>query len=181
MDEKRGEVLRREAIFKGRIFTVERDRVKLPKGVEATLEVVRHPGSVVLLPMPEDGKVILVRQYRYAIDRWVWELAAGSLKPGEDPKEGAARECEEETGLVAGRVDDLGAFYPTPGYCDEKMNFYRLTELAPPDGSRPSAHQDEDEDIRTQVFTLDEVRAMIARGDIIDLKTVAGIALVIAV
>jgi len=177
MDETPGRVLRRETIYEGRIFTVERDRVKLPKGVEATLEVVRHPGSVVLVPMPEPGRVILVRQYRYAIDRWVWELAAGSLEPGEDPAEGAARECEEETGLVAGRVEFLGGYYPTPGYCDEKMNYYTCTELAPPDGSRPAARQDADEDIRTAVFSLDEVRAMIRRGEIEDLKTVAGIAL----
>jgi ADP-ribose pyrophosphatase len=177
MVEKPGTVMGRETIYTGRIFTVERDRVKLPKGIEATLEVVRHPGSVVLLPMPEPGRVILVRQYRYAIDRWVWELAAGSLKPGEDPGEGAARECEEETGLAAGLVEFLGGFYPTPGYCDEKMNYYKCTLLAPPDGSRPAAQQDEDEDIRTQTFPLDEVRAMIRRGEIEDLKTVAGIAL----
>ena len=126
MDEKPATCWGARQSTQGRIFTIERDRVRLPKGVEATLEVVRHPGSVVLLPMPDAGRVILVRQYRYAIDRWVWELAAGSLKPGEDPAEGAARECEEETGLVAGRVDFLGAFYPTPGYCDEKMNFYKL-------------------------------------------------------
>lgn len=177
MDEKPASVLGRETIYQGRIFTIERDRVKLPKGVEATLEVVRHPGSVILLPMPEADRVILVRQYRYAIDRWVWELAAGSLEPGEDPAEGAARECEEETGLVAGAVEFLGAHYPTPGYCDEKMHFYRLTSLAPPDSSRPAAKPDDDEDIRTAVFTIADVRAMIRRGEIEDLKTVAGIAL----
>ncbi len=87
------------------------------------------------------------------------------------------RECEEETGLAAGRAEFLGAFYPTPGYCDEKMNFYKLTALALPDGSRPAAKQDEDEDIRTQVFDVEEVRAMIRRGEIEDLKTVGGIAL----
>jgi ADP-ribose pyrophosphatase len=160
------------------VFTVEKARVRLPKGVESTLEVVRHHGSVILLPMPEPGRVILVRQYRYAIDRWVWELAAGSLKPGEDPEVGAARECEEETGLAPGRIEFLGAFYPTPGYCDELMNYYRLTELAPPDPDRPAARQDEDEDIRTEVFDVEAVRGMIRRGEIIDLKTVAGIALV---
>jgi ADP-ribose pyrophosphatase len=178
MDEKPGVVLARETIYKGRVFSVERDRVRLPKGTEATLEVVRHPGSVILLPMPEPGRVILVRQYRYAIDRWVWELAAGSLEPGEDPASGAVRECEEETGLAAGKAEYLGAFYPTPGYCDELMYYYKLTNLAPPDGSRPAAHQDADEDIRTAVYGLDDIRAMVARGEIIDLKTVAGVALV---
>jgi ADP-ribose pyrophosphatase len=176
MDEDRGTMLGHEEIYKGRIFTVSRDRVRLPKGVEATLEVVRHPGSVVLLPMPDSGHVILVKQYRYAIDRWVWELAAGSLEPGEDPAEGAARECEEETGLAAGRVEFVGAFYPTPGYCDEKMNFFKLTGLAVPAG-RPAASPDDDEDIRAESVRLEDVRAMIRRGEIVDLKTVAGLAL----
>ncbi len=177
MDEQRGTRLTHEEIYRGRIFTVERDRVRLPKGIEATMEVVRHPGSVVLLPMPDADHVILVRQYRYAVDRWVWELAAGTLKPGEDPEAGAVRECEEETGLAAGQVEAVGAFFPTPGYCDEKMNLFTLTELAPPAG-RQAASPDEDEDIRARTFSLDEVRAMIARGEIVDLKTVAGIALI---
>lgn len=176
MDEKRGTTLTHEEIYRGRIFTVDRDRVRLPKGIEATLEVVRHPGSVVLLPMPDADHVILVRQYRYAVDRWVWELPAGTLKPGEDPEAGAVRECEEETGLAAGRAEALGAYYPTPGYCDEKMNVFKLTGLAAPVG-RPAASPDEDEDLRARAFSLDEVRAMIARGEIVDLKTVAGIAL----
>ena len=176
MDEGRGTLIRHEIVYEGRIFDVVRDRVRLPKGIEATLEIVRHPGSVVLLPMPDAGHVILVKQYRYAVDRWVWELAAGSLEPDEDPIEGARRECEEETGLAAGDIEFLGAFYPTPGYCDEQMNFYRLTRLAPPAG-RPPASPDHDEDIRTQSFSLDDVRQMIREGQIIDLKTVAGIAL----
>lgn len=176
MDETRGTTLSHEELYRGRIFTVVRDRVLLPKGVEATLEVVRHPGSVVLLPMPDAGHLVLVKQYRYAVDRWVWELAAGSLAAGEDPAAGAVRECEEETGLAAGAVEALGAFYPTPGYCDEKMNFFKLTRLAPPTG-RPAASPDEDEDIHARTFPLDEVRAMIARGEIVDLKTVAGILL----
>ncbi len=176
MDERRGTTLAHEEIYKGRIFTVDRDRVRLPKGIEATMEVVRHPGSVVLLPMPDANHVILVRQYRYAVDQWVWELAAGTLHAGEDPAAGAARECEEETGLAAGKSEALGAFYPTPGYCDERMNYFKLTNLAPPAG-RPPASPDDDEDIRARAFSLDDVRRMIARGEIVDLKTVAGIAL----
>lgn len=176
VDEKRGTTLAHEEIYRGRIFTVVRDRVRLPKGIEATLEVVRHPGSVVLLPMPDEDHVILVKQYRYAVDRWVWELAAGTLEPGEDPRAGAVRECEEETGLAPGRAEALGAFYPTPGYCDEKMNYFKLTELAPPAG-RPAASPDDDEDIRARAFPLEDLRAMIARGEIVDLKTVAGLSL----
>ncbi|HOU94528.1 MAG TPA: NUDIX hydrolase, partial [Polyangiaceae bacterium] len=92
---KTGRQLSGETVYDGKIFRVERDRVRLPNGREATLEIVRHRGSVVLLPIPEPGRVILVRQYRYAVGEHLWELAAGSLEPGEDPAEGAARECEE--------------------------------------------------------------------------------------
>ena len=90
----------RKTIYKGRIFSLEVDRVELPSGHTVDMEIVRHPGSVVMLPMPSAGEIILIRQYRYTIDRWIWELPAGSLKPGEDPDDAAARECEEEIGLV---------------------------------------------------------------------------------
>ena len=96
------------------------------------MEIVRHPGSVVLLPIPEPGKIILIRQYRYTIDRWIWELPAGSLKPGEDPDQAAARECEEEIGLAPGKVTRLRGYYPTPGFCDEEMIYYRCEDLRPP-------------------------------------------------
>ncbi len=96
------ELLARTTIYKGRIFQLEIDVVKLPTGHTIDMEIVRHPGSVVLLPIPEPGKIILIRQYRYTIDRWIWELPAGSLKAGEDPDKAAARECEEEIGLAPG-------------------------------------------------------------------------------
>ena len=95
------------------------------------MEIVRHPGSVVLLPIPAPGQIILIRQYRYTLDRWIWELPAGSLKPGEDPAEAAARECEEEIGLVPARVTSLRGYYPTPGFCDEEMIYFRCEDLAP--------------------------------------------------
>ena len=150
----------------------------LPNGRTVTLDMVRHRGSVVLLPMQDDGHIVLIRQYRYALDRWIWELPAGSLDAGEDPAAAAARECEEEIGLVPGRVEFAGAWYPTPGFCTEVMNYYRLTGLRAPDPDGPQAHKDEDEDIRVHVFTLDEAREMVRRGDIIDLKTAWGLTLV---
>ena len=163
-------------VYRGRIFTLSVDRVTLPSGHTATMEVVRHPGSVVLLPMPAPGRLILIRQYRYSIDRFSWELPAGSLRPGVDPRLGAARECEEEVGLVPGRLDEIGELFPTPGFCDEWMKFYRCTDLTPPSPDSTAA-QDEDEVIEPATFDMDEVRRMIRAGDVVDMKTVAGLAL----
>ena len=178
MSERGGTRLSSTQSFKGRIFAVTVDRVTMPNGRTVTLDMVRHPGSVVLLPMQDDGRIVLIRQYRYAIDRWIWELPAGSLDAGEDPAAAAARECEEEIGLIPGRVEFAGAWYPTPGFCTEVMNYYRLSDLRERGSDDPPAHRDEDEDIRVHVFTLDEAREMVRRGDIVDLKTAWGITLV---
>jgi ADP-ribose pyrophosphatase len=178
MKEPGGLCLSSTRPFNGRIFSVTVDRVTVPNGRTVTLDIVRHPGSVVLLPMQGDEQIVLIRQYRYALDRWIWELPAGSLEAGEDPAAAAARECEEEIGLVPGRVEFAGAWYPTPGFCTEVMNYYRLGDLRPPNRDDPQAHKDEDEDIRAQVFAIDEARAMVRRGDIIDLKTAWGLTLV---
>ena len=165
-----------QKVFQGRVFTVQIETITLPNGQEMRAEVIRHPGSVVILPVTDSGEIILVRQYRPAIGRWAWELPAGSLKDGEDPQKAAIRECHEEIGLVPANVEKLGAFFPTPGYCDEEMNFYRATGLRQPRHDE-AAQPDEDEDIEPQPFSTDTLRTMIATGEIIDLKTVAGLAL----
>jgi ADP-ribose pyrophosphatase len=167
----------RKVIYQGRIFSLEVDRVTLPSGHTLDMEIVRHPGSVVLLPMPSPGEVILIRQYRYSIDRWIWELPAGSLKPNEDPDLAAARECEEEIGLVPGRIERLRGFYPTPGFCDEEMIFYRCSELRPP-AADSAVRKDEDEDLEPRNCTIAEARAMVEAGEIIDLKTIVGLTLI---
>ncbi|MEZ5415891.1 MAG: NUDIX hydrolase [Vicinamibacterales bacterium] len=166
----------RREVYRGRVFSLSVDRVTLPSGHDATMEVVRHPGSVVLLPMPAPGHLILIRQYRYALDRFIWELPAGSLKAGEDPALGAARECEEEVGLVPGTLEVLGELFPTPGFCDEWMRFFRCADLRPP-APDSTARQDDDEVIEPATFTLEDVRRMIRAGDVVDMKTVAGLAL----
>jgi ADP-ribose pyrophosphatase len=160
--------------FSGRVFDVFVDQVRLPHGRESAQEVVRHVPSVVLIPMPDEAHVILIRQYRYSIDDFMWELPAGSIDPGESIEAGARRECHEEIGLVPTSIARLGAFYPTPGYCDELMTFLKLTGLTEP---HVSAHQDPDEHIEPRVFSLEEARAMVRRGAIMDLKTAAGILL----
>jgi ADP-ribose pyrophosphatase len=164
-------------VYQGRIFTVQVETIELPAGGRSDVEVVRHPGSVVIVPITDAGAIILVRQYRHAIGRPVWELPAGSLKPGEDVETAAIRECHEEIGLVPARMERLGAFFPTPGYCDEEMNFYKATGLRSP-AAGEHAQQDEDEDIEAAPFAPDALRAMIAAGDIVDLKTIAGLALI---
>ena len=163
-------------VFEGRVFAVVVESITTRKGGKMDVEIVRHPGSVVLIPMTDAGEIVLVRQYRHAIGRSAWELPAGTLKPNEDPKTAAARECHEEIGLVPSTLEALGSFYPTPGYCDEEMNFYKATGLREPRGDE-KAEQDEDEDIEQGAFSVERVRSMIRSGEIIDLKTVAGLAL----
>ena len=178
MDEPTATPLSSETVFKGRIFTVTADRVVLPNGRTVTMEMVRHAGSVVLLPMADADHIVLIRQYRHALGRWIWELPAGSLEPGEDPATAAARECQEEIGFVPSGVEFVGSWYPTPGFCTEAMNYYKLTGLKAPDPDGPHAEKDEDEDIRAHTFSLAEARDLVRRGDVIDLKTAWGLTLV---
>jgi ADP-ribose pyrophosphatase len=152
--------------------------VRLPHGPEASLEVVRHRGSVVLLPMIDERTVVLVRQYRYAVDRWLWELPAGSLEPNEDPGAAAARECEEEIQMIPRSVVRVGRFFPTPGFCNEEMLFYRLTGLEKPGPGVKPAERDEDEYLDVRPFNVAELRAMVNRGEILDLKTAVGLTLI---
>jgi ADP-ribose pyrophosphatase len=164
-----------ERVFSGKVFSVDRDRVRIPNGRTVTLDVVRHPKSVVLVPVPEPGHVILVRQYRYPINKNLWELPAGSVDEGESPEQAARRECHEEVGLVPSTVVRLSAMYPTPGYCDEEMVYFRLSGLERTD---EQAAVDEDEDIEVKTFELRDAREMIRRGEIVDMKTVVGLALI---
>ncbi len=165
-------------VFEGRIFTVVVESITLPRGERLEAEVIRHPGSVVLVPVNAGGEVVLVRQYRHAIGRWAWELPAGSLRRGEDPQAAARRECHEEIGLIPSALQLLGSFFPTPGYCDEEMHVYRATGLRIPGADDPAAQQDADEDLEARPFSVDTIRRMIASGEIVDLKTVAGLMLV---
>ena len=129
---------------------------------------MRHARSVVLLPVPKPGHIVLIRQYRYAVNRWLWEVPAGSVDPGEEPEAAARRECHEEIGQVPETVVRLAALLPTPGYCNEEMVFFRLSGLSVPD---EPAEPDEDEDIEPRTFPIAEARDMVRRGEIVDMKT----------
>ena len=164
-------------VFEGRVFSVDVETLRLPDGGDHQVETVRHRPSVVLLPMQDDDHVILIRQYRHSIRRPIWELPAGSLEPGEAAESAARRECEEEIALVPGQVDRLRGVFPAPGFCDEELIYFRVSGLRPPPPDSPH-RPDPDEDIEAQVFTIAEARAMAARGEIIDLKTLYGLTLI---
>jgi ADP-ribose pyrophosphatase len=169
------ERLSHERVFDGKVFDIDRDRVRMPNGRTVTVDVVRHPKSVVLIPVPEPGHVILIRQYRYAVNAFLWELPAGSVDEGESPEQAARRECHEEIGKVPATIVRMASMFPTPGYCDEQMVFFRVSSLEEP---TEAAELDEDEDIEARTFELREARDMIRRGEITDMKTVAGLAMI---
>lgn len=159
-------------VYEGKVLALDVDEVEEPGGIRAIREVVRHRGSVACLAVHADERVVLVRQYRYAVDQAVWELPAGRLDPGESPEAGARRELEEETGLAAGRLEPLSVFYTTPGFCDEAMHLFRATQLA---SVPPRPEQDERIEVRT--CSLDEAREMIGCGEVKEGKTLVALLL----
>jgi len=158
-----------ERIYSGRVVVLEVDRVGLPNGGESVREVIRHRGAAVVLPLLDDGRVVLVRQYRYPVGESLLELPAGTLEPAEDPLECAARELAEETGLRARTLSPLGRFYSAPGYTDETLHAVLATGLERTAGATP----DRDELIETELVAPSEVARRIASGEIRDAKTIA--------
>ncbi len=164
-------------VYKGRVFSVEVDQRRQPNGATHEVAIVRHAPSVVLIPFEDDGRVVLVKQYRAPLDRETWELPAGSLNAGESADDAARRECEEEIARVPGRIERLGAWYPVPGYCDEEMIFFKVWDLKAPPPESPHK-PDVDEEIEARAITVAEARAMAARGEIVDLKTAFALTLI---
>ena len=167
-----------DAIYQGRVFNITVDQVAYPDGRLVKMECVRHRGSVVLLPMTGADHILLVRQYRYVVNQWLWELPAGTLEPNESLEAAALRECHEEVGKVAGRAEKLLSFFPSPGFCDEEMNFFLLTNLRDRRPDEPAPHQDPDEILNVKEFSVQDVREMVRSGEIRDMKTVVGVTLV---
>jgi ADP-ribose pyrophosphatase len=158
-----------ERIYQGNILDLEVDRVLLPNGGEASREVVRHKGAVVVLPLHEDRRIELVRQYRYPTGTVVLELPAGKLDPGESPADCAGRELAEETGWKPIEIHELGSFFTTPGFTDEVLHAFIATPLEP----APDAVQDPDEAIENVTMTVDQALDACRSGTIRDGKTIA--------
>lgn len=164
-------------VYKGRVFAVDVETRRFPNGQEHEVAIVRHAPSVVLIPMEADGRVVLIKQYRASVDRELWEFPAGRVDEGESAESAARRECEEEIARVPHTIERLGAFYPTPGYCDEQLIFFRVSDLRQPPPDSPHK-PDADEDISARTVPVDEARAMLQRGEIIDLKTAYALSLI---
>lgn len=156
-----------QRLFEGRVFDVRVDRVAFGDGAEHRLDIVEHPGSVVILATPSTDELVLVRQYRHPAKRFLWELPAGTAEAGEDPAAGALRELAEETGYRAGRIRRIGSLLMTPGYCDEVMHFFHAEELL----AGPQS-LDEDERIEAATVTREAAWRLVAAGEIADVKTV---------
>lgn len=151
-----------------RKFAVHRRTYSTPGRAAVTREIVVHPGAVVVLPVLTDTDIVMIRNYRYAIERELIELPAGTLEPGEDPAACAARELEEETGYQAGRIEPLGEFYTTPGITDELMRCFVAHDLR-----KTSQRLDTGERIRPEVVPFEQAIDWIRRGTIVDGKTIA--------
>lgn len=156
--------------FRGRLVSVRVDRVRLGDGTESTREVVEHPGAVAILPVLDDGRLALVRQFRYAVGRELLEVPAGTREPGEGPRECAMRELREETGFSSDDVEELTRFFVSPGWCTEELIVYRARNLRAGD-----AAPERDERLAVVIVAPDDVPALIAAGQIADAKTITAV------
>jgi|SRR6516162_5090659 ADP-ribose pyrophosphatase len=170
MARKKAKVLKSEMIYEGKVFGVRADAVEEPSGVKATRVVITHPGSVVVLPVLDDGRILLIEQYRHATRQYLWELVAGRIDAEETVKEAAARELKEETGYSAKRFSEFLDIWPTPGFLEERMHLLLAEGL-----TEGKAAPEEDEKIISHAYTVEELKQMMKSGRLQDGKSIAGI------
>ena len=165
-------VTKSDIVFHGKVFDVKIDEIQYEEsGRKAPRQVAVHPGGAVMVPVKNDGKILLISQYRYPHDKVIFELPAGKLESGEDPQVCAARELTEETGYSSNKVSKLGEIFTTPGFCDEVLYIYLAEDLIP--GEHP--REEGEEGIEMFEFTLDEIDEKIKNGEIVDAKTICGV------
>jgi ADP-ribose pyrophosphatase len=160
-------------VFTGKVLTLNIDTVTLPNGFTVDLEIVRHPGAAAVVPLKDNGTVVLIKQFRHAAGGFIYEIPAGKLHPGEDPMHCAARELEEEIGYVAGRLELLTSILTAPGFTDEVIHIYKATGM-----TAGRQHLDRDEVLEVLEISLEEAIKMIKAGTIRDAKTIVGLRLV---
>ena len=169
MPDRRERVVDSQHVYRGRAIHMRVDSVVKPNGKKTTREVVEHVDCIVVLPIDSNGNILLVRQYRHAVERELLELPAGSIDPGETPEQAAVRELREETGYKPGKLERLGGFYAAPGYCTEYLHFFRASQFE----KSPLTAEDTDE-IEVVPISPADVSGLVASGQICDAKTIAG-------
>ena len=157
-------------IYKGKIINLRVETTTLPNGATATLEIIAHPGASAVVPLKDESTVILVRQYRHAVGGYIYEIPAGKLSPGEDPKDCAQRELEEETGYTAGTLEPVVSFLTTPGFTNEVIHIYKGTNLI--QGTQNLGH---DEVLEVLEMPMAEAISKIHDGTIRDGKSIVGL------
>jgi ADP-ribose pyrophosphatase len=167
---KRAKILSSKILYRGRVFNVRRDKIIEPDGLRSTRDFVVHSGSVVVLPVFNHGRLLLIRQYRHSVGGYLWELVAGRREPGESPLAGAKRELAEETGYTARRWRKILDVFPTPGFVSERMIVYLAQDLR-----AGAAHPEDDERITARSFSFRKVDNWIHTGKLRDAKSVVGI------
>jgi ADP-ribose pyrophosphatase len=166
------EILSHKEVYSGKIVRLHVDAIRQETGESTIREVVRHPGGVAAVPVLDDGRIVLIRQFRYPLGKYIWEIPAGKLDSGQTPRDTIARELEEEIGCTAETLTELCSFYTSPGFCDEVIYLFIARGLVPcVQRLEPGEH------ITTEARTLDECLEMIASGEIMDGKSIAGILL----
>jgi ADP-ribose pyrophosphatase len=158
-------------IFSGYVFDIKVDQIEYNSGNKGVREVILHNGGAVVVPVTEEGKIVLVKQYRYPFDEFIFELPAGKLEVDENPQTCATRELTEETGYTSQNVIALGKIYTTPGFCNEILYIYLATDLKAGNHNR----EEGEHGMEVYEFTLDEINEMISKGEIVDSKTISGI------
>jgi ADP-ribose pyrophosphatase len=167
--------IKSERLYHGRIFDLVIEEIEDPPGNIRKCEIVSHPGGSVVVPLLDDGDVILVRQYRYPHKKFILEAPAGKLEPNEDPLITAQRELQEETGYTAEHYEKLTAMFTTPGFCSEVLHIYLATGLK--DSEHGQNLDEGEQSLTVEYIPLSTVIEMIVRGEIGDSKTIAGILL----
>jgi ADP-ribose pyrophosphatase len=165
-------VNRRTVIYEGRVFRLIRENVTLDNGVSTDLDYLEHPGAAAIVPLITTDEVVLIRQYRHALKRYIWEIPAGTLDPPEEAAACARRELAEETGYAAAEWHELGEITPVPGYSNERIHLFLASDLSP-----AQQELDADEVLAIHRVTLAEALEMISGGDIQDAKSICGLLL----
>ena len=161
-----------QKIYDGKVLDIHLEKVTLPNGKEVDVEIIRHPGGAAALPLYDNGDILMIRQFRHAAGGIIWEVPAGRIDDGEDPQNCAYRELQEEAGVIAGRMEKLGEFFSTPGFCTEVIHLYLARDL-----TACCQELEADEYLQVEKMPFGKALEKVYSGEIVDSKTMLALLL----